>query len=81
LLFNFIKEVSPELRKEIGFKINNLKNIAESIFETNKLSEKWDGKMNGGDYVHENAYVYYITVKNGVGVLYERRGTITVLKN
>ena len=37
LLFNFIKEVSPELRKEIGFKINNLKNIAESIFETNKL--------------------------------------------
>jgi phenylalanyl-tRNA synthetase alpha chain len=36
LLFNFIKEVSPELRKELGFKINNLKNIAENIYECNK---------------------------------------------
>jgi len=53
----------------------------DHVFETDNISEKWDGKMNGGDYVHDNAYVYYITVKNGIGVLYERRGVITVLKN
>lgn len=51
------------------------------VFETKALSEKWDGQMSSGNYVHENAYVYYITVKNGSGVLYERRGLITVLKN
>jgi len=63
------------------YTMNIFSRWGDYVFETNKLSEKWDGKMNGGDYVHENAYVYYITVKNGVGVLYERRGTITVLKN
>ena len=63
------------------YTLNIFSRWGDYVFETNKLSEKWDGKMNGGDYVHENAYVYYITVKNGVGVLYERRGTITVLKN
>ena len=64
-----------------AYTMNIFSRWGDYVFETNKLSEKWDGKMNGGDYVHENAYVYYITVKNGVGVLYERRGTITVLKN
>jgi gliding motility-associated-like protein len=63
------------------YTLNIFSRWGDYVFETNQLSEKWDGKMNGGDYVHENAYVYYITVKNGVGVLYERRGTITVLKN
>lgn len=63
------------------YTMNIFSRWGDYVFETTKLSEKWDGKMNGGDYVHENAYVYYITVKNGIGVLYERRGTITVLKN
>ena len=63
------------------YTMNIFSRWGDYVFETNQFSEKWDGKMNGGDYVHENAYVYYITVKNGVGVLYERRGTITVLKN
>jgi gliding motility-associated-like protein len=63
------------------YTLNIFSRWGDYVFETNQLSEKWDGKINGGDYVHENAYVYYITVKNGVGVLYERRGTITVLKN
>lgn len=63
------------------YTLNIFSRWGDYVFETNKLSEKWDGKMNGGDYVHENAYVYYITVKNGIGVLYERRGTITVLKD
>lgn len=63
------------------YTLNIFSRWGDYVFETNKLSDKWDGKINGGDYVHENAYVYYITVKNGVGVLYERRGTITVLKD
>jgi gliding motility-associated-like protein len=63
------------------YTMNIFSRWGDYVFETNKLSEKWDGRMNGGDFVHENAYVYYITVKNGIGVLYERRGTITVLKD
>lgn len=63
------------------YTLNIFSRWGDFVFETNKLSDKWDGRMNGGDYVHENAYVYYITVKNGIGVLYERRGTITVLKD
>ena len=63
------------------YTMNIFSRWGDYVFETNKLSDKWDGRINGGDYVHENAYVYYITVKNGIGVLYERRGTITVLKD
>lgn len=63
------------------YTLNIFSRWGDYVFETNKLSDKWDGKINGGEYVHENAYVYYITVKNGIGVLYERRGTITVLKD
>ena len=63
------------------YTLNIFSRWGDFVFETDKLSDKWDGRMNGGDYVHENAYVYYITVKNGIGVLYERRGTITVLKD
>ena len=63
------------------YTLNIFSRWGDYVFETNKLSEKWDGTMPSGEYVMENAYVYYITVKNGVGVLFERRGTITVLKN
>lgn len=63
------------------YTLNIFSRWGDYIFETNELSKKWDGKMKGGDYVHENAYVYYITVKDGRGVLHERRGLITVLKN
>jgi gliding motility-associated-like protein len=63
-----------------AYTMNIFSRWGDYVFETNKLSEKWDGQMNG-DYVHENAYVYYITVKDGRGVLHERRGLITVLKN
>jgi gliding motility-associated-like protein len=62
------------------YTLNIFSRWGDYVFETDKLSDKWDGQMNG-DYVHENAYVYYITVKDGRGVLHERRGLITVLKN
>jgi len=63
-----------------NYTLNIFSRWGDYVFETDKLSDKWDGQMNG-DYVHENAYVYYITVKDGRGVLRERRGLITVLKN
>jgi gliding motility-associated-like protein len=63
-----------------NYTLNIFSRWGDYVFETDKLSDKWDGQMNG-DYVHENAYVYYITVKDGRGVLHERRGLITVLKN
>jgi hypothetical protein len=33
------------------------------------------------DYVHENAYVYHIMIENHQGVLFERRGTVTLLND
>lgn len=63
-----------------AYTMNIFSRWGDYIFESSRISNAWDGKMNG-EFVHENAYVYYITVKNGRGVLYERRGTITVLNN
>ena len=62
------------------YTLNIFSRWGDFIFETDQLSEKWDGQMSGSD-VHENAYVYYITVKDGRGVLHEKRGMVTVLKN
>ncbi len=62
------------------YTLNIFSRWGDYVFESQKLSEAWDGKMKG-EFVHENAYVYYITVKDGRGVLHERRGTITVLNN
>ncbi len=62
------------------YTMNIFSRWGDYVFESQKLSDSWDGKMKG-EFVHENAYVYYITVKDGRGVLHERRGTITVLNN
>ena len=62
------------------YTLNIFSRWGDNIFQSNKISEVWDGTMNG-QIVHENAYVYYITVKTGRGVLYERRGQIIVLNN
>lgn len=62
------------------YTMNIFSRWGDYVFESQKLSDAWDGKMKG-DFVHENAYVFYITVKDGQGVLHERRGTITVFNN
>ncbi|MCH2197503.1 MAG: gliding motility-associated C-terminal domain-containing protein [Flavobacteriales bacterium] len=49
------------------------------IFETDQIDEAWDGTYRG-EFVREGMYAYYITVADGAGRLYERRGTVVLLK-
>lgn len=50
------------------------------IFDTSSYGTPWTGEMRK-DYVHENAYVYHIMIENHQGVLFERRGTVTLLND
>ena len=50
------------------------------IFDTSSYGTPWNGEMRK-DYVHENAYVYHIMIENNQGVLFERRGTVTLLND
>jgi gliding motility-associated-like protein len=62
------------------YTLNIFSRWGDYVFTSEKVSDAWDGTTKG-EFVHENAYVYYITIKDGMGVLHERRGTITVLNN
>ncbi len=50
------------------------------IFDNSSYNTPWTGEMRK-DYVHENAYVYHIMIENNQGVLFERRGTVTLLND
>jgi hypothetical protein len=48
------------------------------IFQTNNISEVWDGTM-GGKYVQEGAYNYYLSVEDGRGRITDKFGFVFVL--
>jgi gliding motility-associated-like protein len=50
------------------------------VYETNDIEAPWDGTMNGTT-VQEGSYIYYISVKDGQGKLYEHRGFVVMLVN
>jgi gliding motility-associated-like protein len=50
------------------------------IYETNDYTQPWDGTMNGVT-VQEGSYIYYISVKDGKGQLFEFRGFVMMLVN
>lgn len=50
------------------------------IYETRDINAPWDGTMNG-ETVQEGSYIYYISVKDGKGKLYENRGYVVMLVN
>ncbi|MCF8299024.1 MAG: gliding motility-associated C-terminal domain-containing protein, partial [Saprospiraceae bacterium] len=49
------------------------------IFETNDLYEGWNGMVDG-TIATEGVYVYFIKFKNSKGEMFEKRGTVTLLK-
>ncbi|NJO69965.1 MAG: T9SS type B sorting domain-containing protein [Bacteroidetes bacterium] len=49
------------------------------IFETNKISEGWNGRLPDGKKAIEGAYIYYIRVENSSGKTLEKRGNFTVI--
>jgi gliding motility-associated-like protein len=49
------------------------------MFETTEPGEGWDGRFNGGDFVQEAVYVYYIEYTDYTGLLKTFTGNVTVL--
>jgi len=48
------------------------------IFETQEHDIPWTGRVNGGDFVPEGAYAYYIKLTTSNGIEVEKKGVITV---
>ncbi len=49
------------------------------MFETTDPGEGWDGRFNGGDFVNEGVYVYYIEYTDYTGLFKNFTGNVTVL--
>jgi len=49
------------------------------MFETNDPGEGWDGRFQGGEYVNEAVYVYYIQYTDYTGLFKTYTGNVTVL--
>jgi hypothetical protein len=49
------------------------------MFETTNPGEGWDGRYQGGDYVQEGVYVYYVQYTDYTGLFKTITGNITVL--
>lgn len=46
------------------------------VFDTTDIEQFWDGKSLKGDLVEEGIYVYYMTIEDGSGRQFERRGRL-----
>lgn len=51
----------------------------ELVFETTSVNTGWDGKVNGDD-APEGVYSYYVRFTISNGDLFEKRGTVTLLR-
>ena len=49
------------------------------LFETNDTSKGWDGKYKGED-VEQGVYTYYVHFTTSDGQLFEKRGTVTLIR-
>lgn len=52
----------------------------QKVHETTKVTEGWDGTVEGGIDAPEGVYTYYIRFTTSQGDLYENRGTTTLLR-
>lgn len=51
----------------------------QKIFETRDIEEGWEGYMEGL-LLPQGVYVYYFQYLSALGDVYEKRGTITLIK-
>lgn len=49
------------------------------VFETENVSEGWDGTLSNGSIAPQGGYVYYIKFTSKTGPVAEKRGTVVVL--
>jgi hypothetical protein len=77
---------NPVFKPVIGFVDANSYSMQISsrwgdiLFSTNDLDEGWDGTGRRGRLLPDGAYIYFIRVKDGEGLLYERVGQVFLLK-
>lgn len=51
----------------------------QKIFETQDIKEGWEGYMDG-QLLPQGVYVYYFKYSSALGDVYEKRGTVTLIK-
>jgi flagellar hook assembly protein FlgD len=49
------------------------------LFYSDDYDVQWDGRDEGGDFVPQGVYVYYVQYANGTQELLSKRGLVTVL--
>ena len=49
------------------------------MFETSDPGEGWDGRFQGGEFVNEAVYIYYIQYTDYTGLFRTFTGNVTVL--
>jgi hypothetical protein len=50
------------------------------VFESSKVGEGWDGELGNGEEAPQGVYTYYLQFTTSEGILYEKRGTVTILR-
>jgi gliding motility-associated-like protein len=73
----FIYEKGPGSANSYEFSIYN--RWGERVFETNKLTEGWDGTFKGKE-CQEDVYIYIINAMGYDGQFYYLKGSFTLLK-
>lgn len=48
----------------------------DMVFDTTDYTQFWDGKSDRGKVVEQGLYTYFISIEDGTGTLYERRGKV-----
>ena len=63
--------------KQYLFQIYN--RYGELLFETTELNDGWDGTYKGQN-AQNGVYMYYLRFETAAGELYEKRGSVTIVK-
>jgi hypothetical protein len=50
------------------------------VFESSKVGEGWNGELGNGDEAPQGVYTYYLQFTTSDGILYEKRGTVTIIR-
>ena len=74
----FIPSGSDIINKGYNFSIYDRHGFP--LFETDDLSEGWDGTTESGEYAKPGLYVYYINYKDIHNISYQREGTLNLIR-
>ncbi len=75
---NVFKPLTAFIEQD-GYEMLIYNKWGQQIFSTTDPADGWDGRYNG-EFVPPDAYVYLIRYKTPEGQLFEKRGTVTVVR-